>query len=103
MIPYFSLFFGFITLSFIFSLGLHIDPAANFIWIIVLCVFNGLLGGMAMGVILGVMLPNLETVSLALPIVGLPLVMLTGAFVSVKSLIWPLFILSYLSPVRFVY
>lgn len=103
MIPYFFLLFTIVAVIFSLSLGLNIDPTYNFIWLLLLSVFNCLLGGMSLGTILGVMLPDMETANLALPLVGLPLVMLSGAFVSIRSLLWPLFLLSYLSPVRFVY
>jgi ABC-type multidrug transport system permease subunit len=73
------------------------------VWSILLSVFNCLLGGMALGTILSVIMPSLESVNLILPIVASPLVMLMGSFVSVKSLNWVLFLFSFLSPVKYVY
>ena len=68
-----------------------------------LSVFNALFGGMALGTVLGVLLPNIKEINNSLPMVALPLTLLGGAFVSIRSLPWILFILSYFSPIRFVY
>ena len=68
-------------------------------WHWMLSVFNALFGGMALGTVLGVLLPDINTINTTLPLIGLPLTLLGGSFVTVKSLIWPLFLLSYLSPV----
>ena len=68
-----------------------------------LTTFNALFGGLALGSVLGVLMPDLKTINTMIPMVALPIVLLGGSFASVKSFIWPLFLISYLSPVRFTF
>ena len=75
----------------------------NLLWVWSFSVFNAFLSGMAIGSILGVLLPDLRSINSAMPLVALPLVLVGGSFVTVRSLIWPLFLISYISPVRFVF
>ncbi len=103
MLPYFFLVFSILTVLFTLGLRLNVDPASNIIWLWLLSVFNSLFGGMALGTVLGVLLPSIKEINNSLPMVALPLTLLGGAFVSVRSLNWLLFVLSYLSPIRFTY
>lgn len=58
---------------------------------------------MALGSVLGVMLPDLRSINSAISLFALPAVSICGAYATVKSLVWPLFLLSYLSPIRFAF
>ena len=103
LLPLFMFIFIFSTLLFYFGNGMNDEPGTNLLWVMAFCVCNALLSGMALGSVLGVVLPNLKAINSAMPIFAMPLVLTCGAFVTVRSLIWPLFLFSYLSPVRFVF
>ena len=91
--------FSIVVLIFYFGNGMNQDPSTNIFWVYAFTILNALLAGMALGSVMGVIMPNLKTINAAMPLFALPLVLVSGSFVTVRSLIWPLFLFSYLSPV----
>ncbi len=103
LLPIFSTLFSFTTVLYYFGNGMNNEPKSNFFWVWAFSVFNAFVSGMALGSVLGVLMPDLRSINSAMPVFSMPLVLVSGAFVTIKSLIWPLFLFSYLSPVRFVF
>jgi len=56
---------------------------SNLLWVWLFSVFVSFLSGMAIGSILGVLLPDLRSINSAMPIVALPIVLVGGSFVTV--------------------
>lgn len=102
-IPLFSLLFIVISIILFYLNKLNGDPWTNILWALGFTVGNGLISGLAVGSMVGVLAPNLKTVSAISPLITLPNMLVIGSFVSVRSLTWPLFLLSYMTPVRFIF
>lgn len=102
-IPPFVIIFLVLSIAIFYFNGLNSDPKTNVLWMLAFTVFNGLLCGLAMGSMAGVIAPDLKTLSAINPLVTLPNMLVAGSFVTVRSLTWPLFLMSYLTPVRFIF
>lgn len=67
LIPFFLLVFGITSLLFFFGNRLNTYPSLikNLTWFELFSVFNGLLSGMALGSVLGVVMPDLKAINTA--------------------------------------
>lgn len=102
-IPMFTILFLIVAVSLYFINGLNNEPSTNILWGLALTVGTGMLCGLAVGSMAGVIAPDLKTVSAVVPMITLPNMLVAGSFVTVRSLTWPLFLLSYITPVRFIF
>lgn len=102
-IPLFTILFIIISIGMYYINRLNSDPSTNILWVLAFTVGNSLLCGLAVGSVAGVLSPNLKTVSSIMPMITLPNMLVAGSFVSVRSLTWPLFLISYMTPIRFIF
>ncbi len=97
IIPFFLVIFTCLSLVFFFLNGLNDDPISNYAWFWYFTVIGNYLGGAALGNFIGVIAKRKEDINTIIPLVALPLFAISGFFVAVKSMTWPLRILSFIS------
>ncbi len=102
-LPFFIFIHTLIAIMLFYGVGLNDNPSMNVFWFWYFLNFGTYFAGSAIGSIVGVLMPDQTAITTSIPIFAIPMVLLSGAFASVKNMIWPLFLLSYLDPLRFVF
>lgn len=102
-IPLFFWLFTIIGIALFYLNGLNRVPFTNLLWSYAFTIGNSYVFGLASGSVTGVFAPNLKTIASINPLLTLPNMLLAGSFVSARTLTWPLFLLSYLTPIRFIF
>ena len=101
--PFFIINF---TISFVilyFSVRLNNDPAINFLWYWLFIFLGSFLGGGAFGMLMGVIAQRIETLGALVPALVLPQLVVAGYFAAVETMVWPLYIYSFVSPARYTF
>ena len=93
------------TLIFFYAIGLNKSPNAfkNLTYFSFLIVLGGEILGKTLSIILGIIGDSIEDAATLIPIIVVPSFITAGFVVDVKSMTFPIRILSYLSPIRFCF
>lgn len=98
------LFFVNVTVSLViiyFSVRLNNDPGTNFLWYWAFSFIGSFLGGGAFGMILGVASESIDELGTLAPSILLPQLVVAGYFANVRTMTWPLYIFSFITPARY--
>jgi ABC-type multidrug transport system ATPase subunit/ABC-type multidrug transport system permease subunit len=86
-----------------YATDLNNDEFVQFLWFNGFVVFGSFLGGIALGTLVGVIVPKIENIGAAIPIIALPMFLVAGFLAAVKTMAWPLRIFSFISPLRYAF
>ena len=86
-----------------YATGLNNDPNTNLLWQLAYSYIGAFIGGGGLGLILGIVANKIEDVGALFPVFILPQFIVAGFFANVKNMTWPLYILSFISPIRFTF
>lgn len=86
-----------------FATQLNNDPHTNLGWYLLLSYLGAFIGGGSIGLLLGILADKLEDVGALFPVFILPQFIVAGFFANVKNMTWPLYLLSFISPIRFTF
>lgn len=103
IIPFYLVNITLSVIIYFFVFGLNNNFSENLAWIWAIFFFVGFMGGSAIGMLMTMMVNKIEDTGPVTPLMIIPQIVVAGFFASIKTITWPLFILSFISPARFAY
>ena len=101
-VPYWIVIYLGWAVSMFFLFGLNDDHQTNLIWFISL-ILLGMIAGVGVGILISAVGDDLGQVTSLSPVITLMFLILSGFFIDVYSMTWPIRIMSYISPIRYLY
>ena len=85
-----------------FIFNLNFTPQISLLWYWAFSMV-AILAGTSMGLLISAMADKFEDMGALMPIIVLPMALVSGFFANILTITWPLRIYSYLSPIRFIF
>ncbi len=103
VVPFYLVNVTIAIVIYFYAFELNNNFPGNLAWIWAMYMFIGWMGGAAIGMFISMIVNSVEDTGPFLPLVVLPQVVIAGFFANIKTIGWPLFLFSYITPVKFAY
>lgn len=102
IMPFYFVNISIVSVASFFIFKLNFGPQSNLAWF---WAFNNLsfIGGTSMGLLISAISNRLDDIGTFTPIIVLPMLTVTGFFINIFNITWPLRIYSYISTLRFLF
>jgi len=103
VLPFYLINISIGLIIYFYVFGLNNNFQENLAWIWAIFFFVGFLGGSAIGMLITMIVNTIEDTGPVQPLLLIPHIVVAGFFANVKTITWPLFIFSFISPTRFAF
>jgi ABC-type multidrug transport system ATPase subunit len=103
VIPYFFVCISLGSVVMFYVMGLNNNLPSNFFWFFGFLFVGSFIGGLTLGMFVAVSVSRLELIAPMTSILTIPVFLVSGFFANIKTISWPLFLYSYISPLRFIF
>ena len=83
--------------------GLNKDSASQFFWFMGFFLIGGYVNSSVLGILAGTLVDEKKNIGAIIPVIILPMFIVSGFFQNVKIMAWPLKIFSFISPIRYTF
>lgn len=102
VMPFYLIVWCIMSIVYFFVFRLNQIPMTNLLWYIAFINVSNLAGG-SFGMLLSALAEKYNDISALMPLVVMPMNVVSGFFANVLTITWPLRILSYVAPTRFAF